>query len=201
MRIVESTFIKSAVKPDQYPASAFSDFAFAGKSNVGKSSLINTLLNRKAIAKVSNTPGKTRLLNFFRIRFKMEQDEEGFLNFVDLPGYGYAKVSKSERNSWKEMILSYFEKRVNLKGVILLADIRHKADPKDLIMLNMLRENQIPFIIAATKADKIAKNKIGRIILELADGLQINKDLIIAVSSLKKTGFEKILTWLEKQLS
>ncbi|MCF7793656.1 MAG: ribosome biogenesis GTP-binding protein YihA/YsxC [Candidatus Cloacimonetes bacterium] len=201
MRIVESKFIKSAVKPSQYPASAFSDFAFVGKSNVGKSALINTILNRKAIAKVSGTPGKTRLINFFEIRFKNENDEDGFMNFVDLPGYGYAKVSKKERESWQTMILNYFAKRIQLKGVIMLADIRHKADPKDKIMLDMLIQNNIPFIIAATKSDKLAKSKINRIVKKLAVGLQVKNAQIKAVSSLKKTGFEEILAWISQQIS
>ncbi len=201
MRIVESTFIKSAVKPNQYPASGFFDFAFVGKSNVGKSSLINTILNRKAIAKVSNTPGKTRLINFFEIRFKNENDEDGFMNFVDLPGYGYAKVSKTERESWQKMILDYFANRIQLKGVIMLADIRHKADPKDVIMLNMLQNNKIPFIIAATKSDKLAKSKITKTVNDLAVGLQASNTQIFPVSSLKKTGFEKVLNWISQQIS
>ena len=201
MRIVESKFIKSAVNPSQYPPSPYSDFAFVGKSNVGKSSLINTILNRKDIAKVSSTPGKTKLVNFFEIRFKTEQNEDGFLNFVDLPGYGYAKVSKTDRESWKKMILSYFEKRVNLKGVILLADIRHSADPKDLLMLEMLKANDIPYIVAATKADKLAKSTIPKTSQALAAGLQVKPDLIVPVSSLKKTGFEKILGWIRERIT
>lgn len=201
MRIVESNFIKSAVKPDQYPASAFSDFAFVGKSNVGKSSLINTLLNRKTIAKVSGTPGKTRLINFFEIRFKNDKEENGFLNFVDLPGYGYAKVSKTERRSWQKMISAYFAARIQLKAVILLVDIRHKADPKDIIMLDMLKTSQLPFIIAATKADKLAKSKIHRKAAELATEFKVNNDLILPVSSLKKTGFDQIIKWIARQIS
>jgi GTP-binding protein len=200
MRIVESKFIKSAVKPHQYPASAFSDFAFVGKSNVGKSSLINTILNRKSIAKVSGTPGKTRLINFFEIRFKNKNNEDGFVNFVDLPGYGYARVSKSERESWKKMILDYFANRIQLKGVVMLVDIRHKADPKDKLMLEMLFQNNIPYIVAATKSDKLAKNKIDKTIKTVASGLEIKPSRIIPVSSLKKTGFEQILEWMAEMI-
>ncbi len=200
MRIVESKFIKSAVKPAGYPASPYADFAFVGKSNVGKSSLINTILNRKAIAKVSGTPGKTKLINFFEIRFKNDNDEDGFLNFVDLPGYGYAKVSKTERESWKKMILDYFQNRLSLIGVIVLADIRHKADPKDMAVLKMLQENNIKFLVAATKSDKIQKSKTLATAQKLADELPINRDSIFPVSSLNKAGVEKILNWIAGQV-
>lgn len=200
MRIIESTFIKSAVKPEQYPASPFAEFAFVGKSNVGKSSLINTLLNRKAIAKVSSTPGKTRLLNFFKIRFRNENEEEGFLQFVDLPGYGFAKVSKSERELWKKMILDYFENRPSLLGVIVLVDIRHQADPKDMAVLQLLREQKVRFMVAATKADKIPKSGIFSTAGRLAAGLQVSPENIFPVSSLNKTGTDKILDWIASQV-
>ncbi|MCK5050242.1 MAG: YihA family ribosome biogenesis GTP-binding protein, partial [Candidatus Cloacimonetes bacterium] len=160
MRIVESKFVKSAVKPVDYHPTAFAEIAFAGKSNVGKSTLINMLLNRKGIAKVSNKPGKTRLINFFEIRFKIDEKElDGFFSFVDLPGYGYAKVSKTQRDSWKKMILTFFENRLQLRGVVCLVDIRHKADPKDILMIQMLQSMNIPFMVAATKSDKIPKSK------------------------------------------
>jgi len=201
MRIVESKFIKSAVKPNQYPPSAFSDFAFVGKSNVGKSSLINTILNRKSIAKVSGTPGKTRLINFFEIRFKNKNEEDGYVNFVDLLGYGYARVSKTERESWGKMILDYFANRIQLKGVVMLVDIRHKVDPKDKMMLEMLIQNNIPYIVAATKSDKLAKSTINKTIKSLASGLEIKPSRIKPVSSLKKTGFMQILEWISELIS
>ena len=200
LRIVESEFIKSAIKPNDYPASPYADIAFVGKSNVGKSALINTLLNRKAIAKVSRTPGKTRLINFFEIRFKTEENEDGFVNFVDLPGYGYAKVSKNERTAWKKMILNYFENRLNLKGVIALVDIRHSADSKDIIMLKMLRDEGIPFAVVATKSDKIAKSKLPACLKKLSAGLEVNDKNIYSFSSLKKTGIEDILNWIDNQI-
>lgn len=194
IRIIESKFIKSAIKPKDYPASSFCEIAFSGKSNVGKSSLINTLLNRKAIAKVSGTPGKTRLINFFEIRFKTADEECGFVNFVDLPGYGYAKVSKTDRESWKKMIEDFFKKRLQLKGVILIVDIRHKADPKDMIMVQMLKISEIPFLIVATKSDKIAKSKIASVIKKLT--IEFNSKNIIPFSSLKKTGILEVLNWI-----
>jgi len=200
LRIVESKFIKSAVKWSSYPASPYADIAFVGKSNVGKSSLINTLLNRKAIAKVSKTPGKTRLINFFEIHFKTEENKDGFVNFVDLPGYGYAKVSKTERAAWKKMIRNYFTQRMSLKGVITLVDIRHSADPKDILMLNMLRNEGIPFIVVATKSDKIVKSKLPAHLEKLSAGLEVYNKNIYSFSSLKKTGIENILNWIDNQI-
>ncbi|OPX27369.1 MAG: GTP-binding protein [Candidatus Cloacimonas sp. 4484_143] len=196
MRIVESKFVKSATKPAQYHPSPYAEIAFAGKSNVGKSSLINTLLGRKGIAKVSGTPGKTRLINFFEVRFKDKNNENGFLSFVDLPGYGYAKVSKTERAAWKKMIMTYLESRLNLNGVMLLVDIRHKADPKDILTLQMLKESNIPYAIAVTKSDKIAKSKIPSVIKKLALEFQVKKEDLFPVSSLKKTGIDAILNWV-----
>jgi GTP-binding protein len=196
MRIVESKFVKSATKPAQYHPSPYAEIAFAGKSNVGKSSLINTLLGRKGIAKVSGTPGKTRLINFFEIRFKDKNNENGFLSFVDLPGYGYAKVSKTERAAWKKMIMTYLESRLNLNGVMLLVDIRHKADLKDILTLEMLKESNIPYAIAVTKSDKIAKSKIQPVLKKLAPEFQVKKEDLFPVSSLKKTGMDAILNWI-----
>lgn len=199
-RILESKFITSAVKPDQYPASAFQDFAFVGKSNVGKSSMINTVLNRKAIAKVSGKPGKTRLINFFEIRFKtIETQDVGYVNFVDLPGYGFAKVSKSDRAAWKKMIMTYFEERVHLGGVFLLVDIRHKADPKDILMIEMLQESKIPFAVIATKSDKIVQGKVQLTCQKLKVDLGLKGEEIIEFSSLKKKGIEKVINWISSK--
>ena len=201
IRIVESSYIKSAVKPGDYPVSPYWDIAFVGKSNVGKSSLINTILGRKAIAKISSTPGKTRLINFFLIRFKNDKDKmDGYMNFIDLPGYGYAKVSKSARESWKKMILAYFKQRAQLKGVVILVDARHQADLKDIIMMQMLKDRNIPFVIIATKSDKIPKSKVRNQLHKLQDGFDIGKDNIFTFSSLKKTGVENVLNWISSQI-
>ena len=199
-RIIESKFIKSAVKLKDYPASAYTEIAFVGKSNVGKSSLINTILNRKAIAKISRTPGKTRLINFFEIQFRTNNEKEGLIYFVDLPGYGYAKVSKAERKSWKKMIQNYFDKRLQLKGVIAIIDIRHKADPKDIILFEMLKKKEIPFAVIATKSDKIGKSKIMKTIKKLKSELKIENQEILPFSSLKKIGISEVLNWISIQI-
>lgn len=197
IRIVESEFIKSAVKAKDYPATLYRDIAFAGKSNVGKSSLINTILNRKAIAKTSSTPGKTRLINFFKIRFKNNEDQDGYVTFVDLPGYGYAKVSKTERDKWRIMIEGFFKYREQLQGVLLLVDIRHKADPKDMIMVEMLKENNIAFAVVATKSDKIPNSKIKPALAKLKREFNLGDVPIMPFSSLKKKGKESLLNWIE----
>jgi GTP-binding protein len=201
LEILNSEFVKSAVNHQQYPATPYVEIAFAGKSNVGKSSMINTLLNRKAIAKVSNTPGKTRLLNFFRVRFCQKQiQQQGYFMLADLPGYGYAKVSKKERDSWHEMMRQYFTNRLNLGLVVILVDIRHKADPKDMMMLEMLRQTGQSFLIVATKADKIAKTKRDKAIRNIASGLQLPASYILPFSATKKIGLSNLLTILEKYL-
>ncbi len=200
-RVVESSFVKSAVKPKDYPDTQFQEVAFAGKSNVGKSSLINTLLNRKLLAKISGKPGKTRLLNFFEIRGKKKMESSGeeldaFFQIVDLPGYGYAKVSKSERESWKKMIMTFLTQRIQLRLVVLLVDIRHKADPKDRLMMEMLQEAGIKFILVATKSDKIKGSKALAAAKKLKAEFGVDVP-IFPVSSLKKKGMDKLLNTIE----
>lgn len=197
MRIVESIFIKSAVKPSQYPEDELADIAFAGKSNVGKSSFINTLTGRKLLAKTSGTPGKTRLVNFFRIRYKLDAYETtGFLNFVDLPGYGFAKVPISAKEAWKVMISDYIKHRKTLAGFIVLVDIRHAADPKDILLIDMLKQESIPFCVCATKADKIGKTRQQSSLAALRKNLGISPAPIFPVSSLDKTGMEPVFEWM-----
>lgn len=196
IRITESEFIKSAVKPEHYPPGNYAELAFAGRSNVGKSSLINTLLGRKSLAKVSRQPGKTRLVNFFNVRFK-RGEEDGFFSLVDLPGYGFAKVSEAERNSWQKMIETYFMKRIELRGVFVLVDIRHSANSKDIAMINMLQYLKANFVVIATKSDKIPQTKIPSTLKKLKTGLGLKNEKILAFSSLKKTGQPELLKWIE----
>ena len=198
IRIVEAVFQKSAVKPIDYYPTPYLEIAVAGKSNVGKSSLINTLLNRRNIAKVSSTPGKTKLINFFEVRVKLneddpEKDNTGFFSLADLPGYGYAKVSKDERERWKTMVDNYLSLRGQLRAVFLLIDIRHAGDEKDKMMLDLLRFNEIPYFLICTKADKIGKNEITKNVKRLSQDLDAPAAQFIPFSSLKRTGLERLL--------
>jgi GTP-binding protein len=193
--------VKSAVEPADYPASAYPEFAFAGRSNVGKSSLINLLTNHHGLAKTSGTPGKTRLLNFFLTRYKIDDNEEsGFLQLTDLPGYGFAEVSQREQEKWRRMVNRYFEQRSQLKALFVLVDIRHRADKKDIMMLDMLRIRKIDHCVIATKADKIPKTKQKKLLADLSKGLGLQDVPIYAVSSLNNTGISQLTDFLQSRL-
>ncbi|EAC3774334.1 YihA family ribosome biogenesis GTP-binding protein [Listeria monocytogenes] len=143
--------IISAVRPEQYPETDLPEYALAGRSNVGKSSFINTMIRRKSMARISQKPGKTQTLNFYKI--------EEALFFVDVPGYGFAKVSKTEREKWGVMIETYITSREQLRGVIQIVDLRHKPTEDDRMMYEFLKYYDIPVIVVATKADKIPRSK------------------------------------------
>lgn len=151
MDVHSAQIVISAVSPKQYPQSKLPEIALAGRSNVGKSSFINTLLNRKNLARTSSKPGKTQTLNFYLV--------EDQFHFVDVPGYGYAKVSKTERAKWGEMIETYLTKRENLCAVISLIDFRHEPTKDDIQMYDSFKYYQIPVIIMATKIDKVPRGK------------------------------------------
>ena len=201
LRIIDSYYVKSAVEPADYPASAYPEFAFAGRSNVGKSSLINLHTNHHGLAKTSGTPGKTRLLNFFLTRYKIDDNEEsGFLQLTDLPGYGFAEVSQREQEKWRRMVNRYFEQRSQLKALFVLVDIRHRADKKDIMMLDMLRIRKIDHCVIATKADKIPKTKQKKLLADLSKGLGLQDVPIYAVSSLNNTGISQLTDFLQSRL-
>lgn len=151
MIIKSAEFIKSAVKPSQYPAEELPEIAFVGRSNVGKSSLINTLVNRKRLVKTSSTPGRTQLINFFNIN--------KVFTFVDLPGYGYAKVPESVKKSWGPMVETYLSKRKTLKGVVLIMDVRRSPGLEELHFIDWLNYYSIQSILVLTKTDKLSKSK------------------------------------------
>jgi GTP-binding protein len=151
MKITSAEFVKSAVWPDQYPAATMPEIAFVGRSNVGKSSLINTLVGNKNLAKTSNTPGRTQLINFFSINKAV--------SFVDLPGYGFAKVSQSVKKEWGDMIAVYLKERPSLALVILILDIRRDPSDEDLSLRDWLEGYSIPYLYILTKADKLSNNQ------------------------------------------
>ena len=193
IRVIESEFVKSATKPQGYPPVSCKEVAFVGRSNVGKSSMINAILGRKLLAKTSGRPGKTQLINFFRVGVKDDaQEQKGELSFVDLPGYGYAKVNLQEKESWRRMIQAYLAGRPQLLGVLLLVDIRHKLDFKDELMQQMLQEQKIPYLVVATKSDKLGVSKVASI---------CKKNFPFAVvpfSSKSKKGVSKVLEWINE---
>ncbi len=151
MKVNNVEMVISAVKPEQYPIDDLPEFALAGRSNVGKSSFINKMIGRKALARISSKPGKTQTLNFYKI--------EEQLFFVDVPGYGYAKVSKTDREAWGQMIERYITARNVLRAVVLIVDLRHPPTNDDCMMYDFLKHYNIPAIVIATKADKIPKGK------------------------------------------
>lgn len=193
MRITKSDIETVAVKPSQYPPENLKEIAFAGRSNVGKSSLLNLLTGRKKLAKVSGNPGKTRTINFFLIN-----DE---FRIVDLPGYGYAKVSKSVSESWGDMMETYIENRPNLVKIVQLVDIRHEPSKQDVQMYGYLKHFGLDGIVVATKADKVSRNQIPGQVKLIRQTLGLNKDdRVIPVSALKKTGHEELLYVIEELL-
>lgn len=183
MNIHNAAIIISAVSPAQYPDTGLPEIALAGRSNVGKSSFINTLLNRKNLARTSGKPGKTQQLNFYNI--------DDTLHFVDVPGYGYAKVSKTERAKWGQMIETYLTTRETLRAVVSLVDMRHEPTQDDIQMYQFLKYYQIPVIVVATKADKIPKSKWNRHENIIKKALQFEPtDQFIQFSSITKDGRE-----------
>ena len=193
MIIKEAELEAVAVKASQYPTDDTPEIAFAGRSNVGKSSLLNLLTNRKSLARVSGSPGKTRTINFYRV------DKQ--FRIVDLPGYGYAKVSKSMSKDWGPMMEEYFQKRQGLKKVIQLVDIRHAPSAQDVQMYEYLRHYGFDGIVVATKADKVSRNEMQKCISVIRKTLQLNpEDIVIPISSLKRSGHDKLLDVMEALL-
>lgn len=188
MKVNKAELIISAVKSEQYPNNRLPEIALAGRSNVGKSTFINKLLTRKNLARTSSKPGKTRTLNFYNIN-----DD---LIFVDVPGYGYAKVSKVERASWGKMIETYLSEREELRGIVQIVDLRHKPSAEDIQMYEYLKYFELPVIVIATKADKVSKNKRPKNLKQVKETLQLEKeDKIILFSS--ETGQGKDEAWKE----
>lgn len=186
MIIKTSDFVTSATKRDQYPDNSLNEVAFVGRSNVGKSSLINSITNRKALARVSNTPGRTRLVNFFIINNE--------ISMVDLPGYGYAKVSKSQLQDFKKIIEEYLTYRTNLKKIILLVDSRHVPTSDDVMMYEYIRHYDIPCLVVGTKLDKLKRNEIKKNEKIIREKLNLRPtDDFIMFSSLSKENKEKLL--------
>lgn len=186
MEYIDAKLLQTAVWPEQYPDTLVPEIAFAGRSNVGKSSLINCLTNRNKLARTSATPGKTATLNFY--------DIAGKYRFVDLPGYGYAKVSKTEQEKWAKMIEQYLSNRYNLVQVIQLVDARHKPSKDDITMINWIRSFGYHPLVVATKLDKLKKSEIEKNLTTIYNTLELDDSaLLLPFSSEKRTGREELL--------
>jgi len=192
MIIHSAKFICSAVTPGQYPPDDLPEVAFAGRSNVGKSSLINKILNRKKLVRTSKTPGRTQLLNFFEIN--------ELWRFVDLPGYGYARVPVEVQKRWRPMVESYLTTRVNLRGMVWLLDIRREVSKEDLHLWDWLQAKQVPVIIVVTKADKLSKNKRNKQAASIAKSLGRKAQELIQFSATSGEGKDEIWQALRQVL-
>ena len=182
MRVSSATFVKSATSPDHYPRDGRPEIAFMGRSNVGKSSLINSLLGVKGLARTSSTPGRTQTINFFLI------NEEFY--FVDLPGYGYAKVSKSDRQAWGKLIEKYLAQREQLVLSILIVDARHEPSPLDLQMKSWLQHFELPYLVVSTKNDKLSANERRASQQRALQALEV--DRIIPYSAMTREGAKQL---------
>ena len=194
MIVKNPKFEISAVGPKQYPSENLPEIVLAGKSNVGKSSFINTMINRKSLARTSSEPGKTRQINFYNIDSKFY--------FVDLPGFGYSKMSHTEQEKVGKFIEEYLFNRKNITCIVLLIDIRHKPSENDVMMFNYIRSIGAPHIVIASKSDKIAPTKVASYVQDLRNHLQANSDdIILPFSSEKKIYTDTVWNELEKYIN
>ena len=193
MEVKKSSLAAVGVEFSQYPADGLPEIAFAGKSNVGKSTLINAILGRRALARTSSQPGKTRTINFYNVNDAMY--------VVDLPGYGYAKAPKTEIEKWGKMIEDYLNHRQTLRAIVLLVDIRHEPGENDRLMHAWLKHYGYQIIVVATKSDKISRNQMQKQLSLIRKGLQLEQgDILIPFSGEKKTGVEELWTVLDTYL-
>ena len=193
MNVAHAEFMVSNTRVDHCPKSKLPEYAFIGRSNVGKSSLINMLCNRKRLAKTSSRPGKTKLINHFLINNKW--------HLVDLPGYGYARASKTQKKTFQKFITDYFNKRKELVSAFLLIDIRHEPQPTDLDFMRWLGENYIPFTIVFTKADKIKEREIEKKVSDYLEKLKEDWESLpkyFITSSEKRLGRDELLGYIHE---
>ncbi|ANZ58049.1 YihA family ribosome biogenesis GTP-binding protein [Fructilactobacillus lindneri] len=193
MKVNDVELVMSAVDPKQYPNTGYPEIGFLGRSNVGKSSLTNVLFNRRDYAHTSGQPGKTQTLNFYDVNHQ--------LYFVDVPGYGYARVSKQEREKWAEMIETYLTQRTKLRGVVNLIDGRHEPSDYDIQMRDWLDYYNIPVLYVATKVDKLPKSKLKQQKEMLQNKLELqDNEKLVMFSAKTKVGKDEIWNWIEDKI-
>ncbi|MBQ6759214.1 MAG: YihA family ribosome biogenesis GTP-binding protein [Selenomonadaceae bacterium] len=197
--IVKSEYVTSAVSRATCPEELLPEIVFVGRSNVGKSSLINSLTNRKALARTSGTPGKTQTINFFRVELKADDNRRAFY-LVDLPGYGYAKTSKTNRKLWAKFIDEYLSSRRDIKFVYQLVDMRHPPMESDLKSFASLVEKNLPVLIVATKSDKLGKTQRQKHLDAIQKAFDIDAESILPYSSVKNEGRSALLDVIAKSL-
>ena len=208
-KIIKADYVASAVKISQYPPEILPEIAFIGRSNVGKSSLINSLCNRRNLARISQTPGKTQTINFYKATLKVGNRQEATGNrdfnlypfyLVDLPGYGYAKTSKTNRTVWAKFIDEYFSKSRQLKFICLLVDMRHAPMDSDLQMFQNIIEKNLPVLIVATKSDKLSKNERAKNLAVIKKTFAIEELPILPYSSKSGDGISDLLETIADSL-
>ena len=193
MKILSASYLKSAMKPEQYPGDGRPEIAFVGRSNVGKSTMLNVLLNKKGLAKTSKTPGKTQTVNFF--------DVNGKFYFVDLPGYGYARISKEVRQQWASVLTSYLTAQRPLRMVIVLMDSRHEPADQDFELLDLLEQSEVPSLIVATKCDKLRPKEIAASSRTIRKAFELDEDAaIIPFSAHSKQGLRDVWNVIDATL-
>ncbi len=191
IKIIDAVFVTTATKPEQYPNARLAEIAFVGRSNVGKSSMLNALARRKKLVRVSNTPGRTKTLNFFDVTIERSPKRQT-LRFCDLPGYGFAKVSKTERAEWKTMIGDYLQHRENLKIVVCIVDAEVGPTADDIQMIDFLEETKAAILVVATKIDRISKgNRFGRL-QKISKQLELPAEAVFAFSATEGLGVEEV---------
>lgn len=193
MNIKSADFVTSAVKPDQYPPPEFNEVAFAGRSNVGKSSLINTLVNRRRLVKTSRQPGRTQLINFFIINQT--------IYLVDLPGYGYAKVPEAVRRQWGPMVETYLKVRANLKAVVLIMDVRRTPGVEELKFMDWLQDTGVARILVVSKCDKLSKTKQNKSIVHISETLGVPEDQLLRFSAKTRMGRDAVWSTIDRSIA
>ena len=193
LNVIKAQYVASAVRPDQYPPEELPEIAFIGRSNVGKSSLINSLCRHHGLARVSASPGKTQTINFYVVTAKLPNERRLEWYLVDLPGYGYARAGQAQRRQWTRFVEEYFLRSPRLKLVCQLVDLRHPPQASDVAMYGWLKTHNLPVQVVATKADKIGRTHVARHLAAIKNGLELETGGIIAYSALNGQGRDDLL--------
>lgn len=200
INIVKAVYIASAVKKDQYPESVLPEVAFVGRSNVGKSSLINSLSRQRSLARISGTPGKTQTINFYELTAKLNETQRKPFHLVDLPGYGYAKTGQQNRKTWSKFIREYLLKSPNLRLICQLIDVRHIPMKSDFETFAWLAENDLPVLLIATKCDKLSRNELDKQVRVITKAFGIERENLLCYSSVTHAGRLDLLDVIHENL-